>query len=962
MHSHIRCIILTYLPLLLVSLNSASEPTPDPSRLIISFYEDPRTEENWEIREGVLVTHMSGIDSLNRTYNVNSYEKIFRHPNLRRHIVFLRSDTTGNIASISAEYTTENEIELAHPDYPVSPLVIPNDPEYNNNILSMRAGIDMFRAWELRTGDPSVIVGIVDFGIHYDNSQLSPAIWVNPGEDIDGDGEVYDSDDFNGIDDDSNGYVDDLIGWNSYLDSGEITFNAHGTWVSSAVAAQTNDTTDALGIAGGWYPNQASVKFAMGQVSYSGQGGGLSHILPALEYLGTFVNVINMSLQAGYGNVDVPTWVDIIEEVILPNNVVLVAGAGNNDSSIVVAPANSAYVIAVAATDPIASGIFKASFSNYGANVDIAAPGVDWISCNGEGGTWEVSGTSISSPIVAAVAALVRGMDPTLDRNQIKAMLLDNTRPIDDPEYGDMLGSGQLDAYKTLSAVFSPNAPIIQFDPPDQGHPVIVWSTPEQDVVTIIVQRKVVTNDRYREVVESWTQIISLSGNETSYTDLLFGIVPDGPLIAMYRIKFIDHAQLSSLYSNTIDTEGYLGLPKLSNINQRSAESIPLPFPAGYPAMILYNDYLYMSDFFQGLYTVSFTGIDQMAFTDSIIIDDQEWCEQMATSSGYLYAFHGSNIHAYDLTEPAHPELIDHDYTTSTIAYNIDVRDSLVYIGGIHPYGGEDYWNTFEIVSFANPSEPDLLYLLEELRGHDGVQVSHQYPHYVVLSGYPHPEVFDVSDPSNPDLVYSSGSRLHYVKQWNDVFVGLDGGTIEIWVLSADGSFTQTGYLVEEVFTIMTAEGEILAGAKDSEVVLFHWNDGDPIEVSRITISQDIRSLTLDDTRLVVCTSDSLHAFILPEVNTQPEIDIPTKFHLINLYPNPFNSTAQVEFTLDEYSVTTLQLFDVLGREVMTLHHGELPAGRHQFSWDASGLASGIYFVKLNAGVNTAITKAVLLR
>ena len=59
-------------------------------------------------------------------------------------------------------------------------------------------------------------MGITDSGVLYDHEDLKANIWVNPGEDLDGDGVVFDTDDINGVDDDGNGYVDDLIGYDFF--------------------------------------------------------------------------------------------------------------------------------------------------------------------------------------------------------------------------------------------------------------------------------------------------------------------------------------------------------------------------------------------------------------------------------------------------------------------------------------------------------------------------------------------------------------------------------------------------------------------------------------------------------------------------------------------------------------------------------------------------------------------------
>jgi hypothetical protein len=87
----------------------------------------------------------------------------------------------------------------------------------------------------------------------------------------------------------------------------------------------------------------------------------------------------------------------------------------------------------------------------------------------------------------------------------------------------------------------------------------------------------------------------------------------------------------------------------------------------------------------------------------------------------------------------------------------------------------------------------------------------------------------------------------------------------------------------------------------------------------------------------------------------------PSSF-ILSAYPNPFNSTATISFELPMRSQVSLKVFDLLGREVQTLHTGLANAGAHTVNWDASSRASGIYFVRMQAGKETRTQKIMLLK
>ena len=86
------------------------------------------------------------------------------------------------------------------------------------------------------------------------------------------------------------------------------------------------------------------------------------------------------------------------------------------------------------------------------------------------------------------------------------------------------------------------------------------------------------------------------------------------------------------------------------------------------------------------------------------------------------------------------------------------------------------------------------------------------------------------------------------------------------------------------------------------------------------------------------------------------------RFELTQNYPNPFNPTTTIEFYLQNPGYTTLAIYDMLGQKIATLAAENLNSGRHLYQWDASGMASGIYYYRLTAGNFTAVKKALLLR
>ena len=93
-----------------------------------------------------------------------------------------------------------------------------------------------------------------------------------------------------------------------------------------------------------------------------------------------------------------------------------------------------------------------------------------------------------------------------------------------------------------------------------------------------------------------------------------------------------------------------------------------------------------------------------------------------------------------------------------------------------------------------------------------------------------------------------------------------------------------------------------------------------------------------------------------------PRPQLPTVYSLMQNYPNPFNPTTEIRYQISEVSNVSLKVYDVLGREVRTLVNRKQGPGTYEVQFDASGLASGVYFYKLQAGPYTEIKKCLLMK
>ncbi len=278
-------------------------------------------------------------------------------------------------------------------------------------------GNDMVNApevWARGYTGQGVTVAVIDSGVDINHVDLANNIWRNSGEIPD-----------NGIDDDRNGYVDDVYGWNfggnqnnnNVLPGTTAPGQGHGTHVAGTIAAANNG----IGVTGVAYGARI-MALRIGNVNDEGYFSNPGSLAEAIRYaVNNGARVINMSLG----------WTDSQElrdalAYAASRNVITVSAAGNESSASPGTPAQYAtqYGLSVGAID-INRDI--ASFSNRaGSNSaiqQVVGPGVDVYSTTPGNSYGYKSGTSMATPIVAGVVALMLSANPNLTHAQIRDIL-----------------------------------------------------------------------------------------------------------------------------------------------------------------------------------------------------------------------------------------------------------------------------------------------------------------------------------------------------------------------------------------------------------------------------------------------------------------------------------------------------------------------------------------------------------
>ncbi len=324
-------------------------------------------------------------------------------------------------------------------------LLDPDDPNINSQWHL--SNIQASQAWDIHAGSGAVIA-IIDDAVRITHEDLSPNLWVNPGE-IPGDG----------LDNDNNGFIDDVHGWDladndndpNPPPSASNEVFTHGTHVAGIASAASNN---GIGIASiGFGAKIMSLKATSDDTE---DARVIEEVFSTIQYaINNNADVINMSWG---GPVFSQTFQDLID-VAHEAGIVLVAAAGNDNSDEVFYPAGYNHVISVAASKQDDG---KASFSNYGETIDVTAPGLQIFStlAGSDQSYGLLSGTSMASPLVAGLCGLAKSYVQNATPDQILSCLTSTADNIDNVNQGfeGLLGAGRINAASFLGCM-NPSVP-----------------------------------------------------------------------------------------------------------------------------------------------------------------------------------------------------------------------------------------------------------------------------------------------------------------------------------------------------------------------------------------------------------------------------------------------------------------------------------------------------------------------
>lgn len=869
----------------------------------------------------------------------------------------IRVQENADVPRLCAKLARLPEVEYAEPAFvyettgfsPPRIRAIPNDPSYPSQQAHL-AGLQVESAWDVQkseTGVPRPILCIVDGGTNWMHEDLAANIWNNPGE-IPG----------NAIDDDANGFVDDVRGWNFRDNSNDprgstlTPSNAnHGTHTAGLAAAVTDN---GVGIAGpSWNPllmpvnasgtNDRSIAYGYDGIIYAAENGA---------------DIVSLSWGGGGGSLALQDIIDFATG----EGLLVVAAAGNNNSSKPFYPAAYRNVIAVANVFNDGVRYSGPSGSNYGGWLDVAAPGAgvystfDMGSTNAYGGS---TGTSMSCPVAAGVAALIVAQNPTWGPLKVGEQLRVSCENINavNPSFVDQLGKGRVNAHRAVTLA-SPAVRITSWTLTDsggdgelnQGETVVLdlqvhnYHDPAiaPSFTLSTTSPHITINDNFQSAATLMEDTSASLPNAFAFT--VSPSAPPGTLldlrIDIAALGYTDFQYLPIVLEPVFETHdvnevhvsltatggiGWVGFP--SGLGD---EGDGFTFQGGpnllfEGALLLGTGPAKLSDAARlssertdfvpvaGLPPQKFTpGVQadqeiRLAFTDSINtatplgvrVDVTSWAAATPPNDDFV-------IVAFEVTNRTASPL---DSLWAGLFFDWDIDE-------LHYATNRAAWDAGRRLGYAWDASPGLPYvgvlsLSGAVTGYSAIPNNGSGAPWSLIDGFSKAEKWDV----------------------------LQGGTGVVTAGPTDiSNALSSGPYAIAVGASATAFFALLAG-------------------------ENLADLQANADRAVLFFADS----ITTEAGSPPHAGRGPAARLGPPTPNPFNPSVRLDLELQEAREARVGIYDARGRRIVLLTDDRRAAGRHPLVWDGRDthgrpMPSGVYFARLESGGLLQVRRLVLMK
>jgi subtilisin family serine protease len=848
------------------------------------------------------------------------------------------------------------------------------------------ADIGAVRVWEeFGIYGQGVIVGMMDSGIDLAHPDLATRIWINPGEDLNGNG-IVDEGEYNGVDDNGNGYVDDFYGWN-FDDDNDAVQDQHGHGTSTAgIVAGGWTLCDTIGVAPQAklmvlraYEWQSSCWLAM---QYAIENG--AHLISAsvsfkftecstyrecpdpvvwrrineMELAAGLVHVNSTGNESGAPGIPLsipvpancpPPWLSPAQQIqVGVSSIIAVSGYYSNGQYYTPSgrgPSGwSDEDLCFHASMPHCSGNnWPPQYDDYPyqhgtytglLKPEICAPAVARTLARLSGCREGFEGTSTAAPHIGGTVALMMSAAPGVSPEEVCRALKLTARDAGAPGEDSLFGAGKVDAYAAVAFLLDSLGEVTGLvTDSSTGLPL------EEVRVTTSDSRAVFTgaNGQYHLFVRPGENTIHFYRYGYEQASEIANVSGGGTVTLNKRLPV---AETGTLQGTVYDSD----LLPQAGVTVRILDT-PLP------SMETDESGSYETGIAEGIYQATASSASLEADTQTIVIAPSQTTIQdfyledspriLPTGPdryGYLaYDNVDSNGVPYDWLEinPAHGG----PGTPMTI-----IEDYLTFIQ--LPFIFRFYGDSYDTVSVSENGFAVL-----------GASIEGDFGHYPIPStsgpgNLLAPFWVDfLADADGAAYVYYFDAAEHrFIIEWDSAsfFAWPDRrATFEIILYDPEHYETETG------------DGPILFQYKRVDFDMYCT-----VGIENAAEDDGIQYLfntVLDSHAAGIEPGRSIY-FLPHLVSAEPvSAKLPDVFSLAPCYPNPFNPTTTFEWTMPRVAQVRLEIFDILGRHVATVVEGKWPAGLHRHTFDGRHLATGIYFARLRCDGTVVQSRKILL-
>ncbi len=820
----------------------------------------------------------------------------------------------------------------------------------NDSLFAEQYYLEKIRAveaWDFIEGDEKIIVGICDTGIDYLHEDLAENIYENPGET--GMDEFGEDKRTNGIDDDDNGFVDDWRGWDfagadgSTQDNDPMPGHMHGTHVGGTIASITNNVVGCAGAGKNVVLLPVKVGFDNSQSRsiYNGYEG-------ILYAAASGCKVINCSWGGpSKSQAEIETM-----DLAISMGAVIVGAAGNDYAYSAAYPASHPDAVSVVALDEEDK---KALFSNYHSTTDVAAYGVRIMAPVPGNNYGYLDGTSMASPIAAAVAAMIRLKYPDYDSRQTIERLKATCAGIEDknlPRFNGLMGKGRVDALDAVSAPSPKSVFLVEHGFDDKDGDYAYDAGDEIRLTAVLSNALTPLSGCYAELENLTSYEIQTITDSVYIGDITSGdtIELSEPFVFSVTEEFPLDFSLK-LGVRIYDEEGFINRETVALTVRPSyitIDSNKIKTTINSAGNIAYNDYpnnVQGEGFtFAGSANLLYEGALMIAVSDARLADAARGANQNRKDEDFEF------ISVAKINSPG--ELADleaeaqFDDTAASEPPGVIVKQSvyqfaepdkdnfIITIYDVINQSGEDFDSLFVALFFdwdVGPSGANNVVKFDNEGG------------------------FGLCYNREIDSLPQVGAAMLSSHPLNFFAIDNDGGSLGNPGIY-DG-FTR----LEKWYVMSSGLARIKSNIGDASMVV----GAGPIRVKAGDTTRAAFSIFagVDYSELAEAAAESRRVANFYELADGEYNRYPERDSLVAIYPNPTSGKVKISVGASESGFADLDIYDAVGKKVATiLDNRYVTAGYFEFGFDAEGLSQGAYYVRFRTYRSEVVGKFVVGR